>query len=246
MCGIWNNLFDCQTELRCDTLYYIYVYRIRKFSDFLGKEKNKEKKMYQTTVIHFNMVFGMLLILFVAGAGARFGSGDMKTLEFSTTTPSYAENKSSTSADRFLSKLSNHKPPSAMSAFIKNNDGIEDDYQADGEENYVLEDMGLLQNDQPERQAYTYGSMKRQPSMGQQPDRREPHFRQSNVHYTKEVVIKQGPLKGIVRTMHAQSGLTNVDQYLGIPYAAPPTGNGRFMPPGRFYITISIIIFKKI
>lgn len=193
-----------------------------------------KKMMYPTTVIHSNMVFGMLLILFVAGASAQFGIGDMKTTEFSTT-PSYAENKSSTSAGPFLSKLSNHQPP-ALSAFIKNNDGNGDDYQADGEENYVFEDKGLLQNDQPERQTYTYGSMKRQPSMGQQPDRREPHFRQSNVHYTKEIVIKQGPLKGIVRTMHAQSGLNNVDQYLGIPYAAPPTGNGRFMPPGNFFL----------
>uniref|UniRef100_A0A1Q3G493 Putative esterase and lipase n=1 Tax=Culex tarsalis TaxID=7177 RepID=A0A1Q3G493_CULTA len=50
--------------------------------------------------------------------------------------------------------------------------------------------------------------------------------------YTREVAVKQGRLKGIVRVMHPQSGLKNVDQYLGIPYAEAPVGSRRFMPPG--------------
>ncbi|XP_055539107.1 uncharacterized protein LOC129726440 [Wyeomyia smithii] len=50
--------------------------------------------------------------------------------------------------------------------------------------------------------------------------------------YTREVAVKQGRIKGVVRVMHPQSGLKNVDQYLGIPYAEAPVGSRRFMPPG--------------
>lgn len=48
---------------------------------------------------------------------------------------------------------------------------------------------------------------------------------------TREVLTKQGRLTGVVREMHVQSRLRNVDQFLGIPYAAPPVDSGRFMPP---------------
>lgn len=57
-------------------------------------------------------------------------------------------------------------------------------------------------------------------------------YEQDSTLYTREVLIKQGRLKGIVRVMHPQSGLKNVEQYLGIPYAEAPIGNKRFMPPG--------------
>lgn len=50
--------------------------------------------------------------------------------------------------------------------------------------------------------------------------------------YTKEIFIKQGRIKGIIRNFHPQTGLKDVDQYLGIPYAEAPTGSRRFMPPG--------------
>lgn len=48
---------------------------------------------------------------------------------------------------------------------------------------------------------------------------------------TREVHIKQGRLIGVVREMHVQSRLRNVDQFLGIPYAEAPIGTRRFMPP---------------
>lgn len=134
-----------------------------------------------------------------------------------------------------------------VSPVIKTNDHADEDvadYPADtaaaasDDVNYVLEDMDLLQNDQPpNRRSYLYGGVRKHPPI----DRREqqqqhfatPSHRDDNVQYTKEMHVRQGAIKGIVRTMHAQSGLNNVDQYLGIPYAASPTGSGRFMPPGK-------------
>ena len=60
---------------------------------------------------------------------------------------------------------------------------------------------------------------------------------QSEIHggisyrMTREVHVKQGRLTGIVREMHSQSRLKNVDQFLGIPFAEAPVDSRRFMPP---------------
>lgn len=58
-----------------------------------------------------------------------------------------------------------------------------------------------------------------------------PSMDYSNSILTREIKIKQGRLKGIVRELKNKN-LRNVEVYLGIPYAAPPVGNLRFMPPG--------------
>lgn len=82
---------------------------------------------------------------------------------------------------------------------------------------YIVEDNQLLQNDQPDRHLrlpYSYGSVRKQPPQYEK-NRNHQHRDDQNVEYTKEVVIKQGRLKGLVRRMHAQSGLRNVDQFLG-------------------------------
>lgn len=99
--------------------------------------------------------------------------------------------------------------------------------QSDNYDNdeYVMEDMSLVQHDQPR-------------FLNEPPPQSEPKKRMGslpgNLQFTKEVLIKQGRLKGYVRLMHPQTGLKNVRQYLGIPYAAAPIGNGRFMPPGLY------------
>lgn len=49
---------------------------------------------------------------------------------------------------------------------------------------------------------------------------------------TRQIVIKQGKLHGSVWEPKQNKHLNPVEQYLGIPYAAPPVGQMRFMPPG--------------
>jgi hypothetical protein len=49
---------------------------------------------------------------------------------------------------------------------------------------------------------------------------------------TQEIKIKQGRLVGQRLQSRSNPDLKAVEVYLGIPYAAPPTGSQRFMPPG--------------
>ncbi|XP_069701934.1 uncharacterized protein [Periplaneta americana] len=49
---------------------------------------------------------------------------------------------------------------------------------------------------------------------------------------TREIEIKQGKLIGVRLEPTSQIRLQPVDVFLGIPYAAAPTGSQRFMPPG--------------
>lgn len=50
---------------------------------------------------------------------------------------------------------------------------------------------------------------------------------------TKEYHLRQGALRGLIVKPSRQYDLQYVEMFLGIPYAAPPTGNLRFMPPGN-------------
>ncbi|XP_055317248.1 uncharacterized protein LOC129576332 [Sitodiplosis mosellana] len=119
---------------------------------------------------------------------------------------------------------------------VRKTRGTSDNEYYDDE--FVMEDMSLVQQDQPSfmRQPFDrlYGQMQREPPAQEkfEQKRRTGNGQLPNVQFTREVQIKQGRLKGLVRAMHPQTGLKNVRQYLGIPYAAAPIGNGRFMPPG--------------
>ncbi|KAK4880718.1 hypothetical protein RN001_008864 [Aquatica leii] len=50
--------------------------------------------------------------------------------------------------------------------------------------------------------------------------------------YTRRIQLKQGTLQGVVVEPRVNRALPPVEQFLGIPYAAPPTRELRFMPPG--------------
>lgn len=71
-----------------------------------------------------------------------------------------------------------------------------------------------------------------EPTTTHHPGRR--HVMPDKLQYTKEIQVKQGRLMGITRRFQVTSGLGEVDQYLGLPYAEAPTGSRRFMPPGEF------------
>ncbi|XP_069965507.1 uncharacterized protein Nlg1 isoform X2 [Bactrocera oleae] len=58
------------------------------------------------------------------------------------------------------------------------------------------------------------------------------HIVPEKLQYTKEIRMKQGRLMGITRHFHPSTGLRDVDEYLGLPYAEAPVGSRRFMPPG--------------
>ncbi|KAG7304586.1 hypothetical protein JYU34_011556 [Plutella xylostella] len=48
---------------------------------------------------------------------------------------------------------------------------------------------------------------------------------------TREYHLRQGALRGLIVKPSRQYDLQNVEMFLGIPYAAPPVANLRFMPP---------------
>lgn len=49
---------------------------------------------------------------------------------------------------------------------------------------------------------------------------------------SREYYLRQGALRGLIVRPSRQYEMQLVEMFLGIPYAAPPTGNLRFMPPG--------------
>ncbi|CAG9576307.1 unnamed protein product [Danaus chrysippus] len=57
------------------------------------------------------------------------------------------------------------------------------------------------------------------------------NFPKDEKRLTREYNLRQGALRGLIVKPGKQYDLQPVEMFLGIPYAAPPTGNLRFMPP---------------
>ncbi|KAL3281976.1 hypothetical protein HHI36_005179 [Cryptolaemus montrouzieri] len=49
--------------------------------------------------------------------------------------------------------------------------------------------------------------------------------------YTQKIKLKQGYIQGVVISPKMNSDLPKIEHYRGVPYAAPPVGDLRFMPP---------------
>lgn len=62
---------------------------------------------------------------------------------------------------------------------------------------------------------------------------------------TREYHLRQGALRGLIVKPSRQYDLQYVEMFLGIPYAAPPTGHLRFMPPGNFRLGKTELSKKK-
>lgn len=50
---------------------------------------------------------------------------------------------------------------------------------------------------------------------------------------TREYHLRQGALRGWIVKPTRHYDLQHVEMFLGVPYAAAPTGSLRFMPPGK-------------
>lgn len=70
-------------------------------------------------------------------------------------------------------------------------------------------------------------------------------FPKDEKRLTREYHLRQGALRGLIVKPGKHYDLQPVEMFLGIPYAAPPVGNLRFMPPGEIRKENISLIHKK-
>lgn len=195
-----------------------------------GRKNGNHINMMSLKEICLFMVIIFSCSLYANGKHLKSTVVTVMDLSTTTTTTAAAASTASKSANEVNENSSDVllKRPNELPKTRRSANGNE--HYDDG---YVMEDMNLVQQDQPYSPYHRHHPYQMQKDYSTQeffePKKRMP---QQNWQLTKEVQIKQGHLKGVIRPMHPHTGLRNVNQYLGIPYAAAPIGNGRFMPPG--------------
>uniref|UniRef100_A0A182NLG0 Carboxylesterase type B domain-containing protein n=1 Tax=Anopheles dirus TaxID=7168 RepID=A0A182NLG0_9DIPT len=167
-----------------------------------------------------------VIILLNLALSVRFGWMQVETILDSSEyddlgMPTVTERKSQIAG--FLASDGSDLFPS----FTMSNDGPSGGYQRQAPSNYASNPF--LARAEQYRKAH--GGSRPQPVPSQQQQQQQGYDPRDGTPYTRDIAVKQGILRGFVRVMHPQSGLKNVDQYLGIPYAEAPVGSRRFMPP---------------
>lgn len=209
------------------------------------QKKKKKNKMERKNGSHINMMSVKEICLFMViifscsfhANGKHLKSTVVTEMVSSTaTTASAAAAATATTSNEVNRNSSDVRLKRANELPKIRRRANDNEYYDDG---YVMEDMNLMQQDQPYSPYHRHHPFQMQKDYSAQ-ELFEPKRRpQQNWQLTKEVLLKQGHLKGVIRPMHPHTGLRNVNQYLGIPYAAAPIGNGRFMPPGLCGLYIS-------
>uniref|UniRef100_A0A182T132 COesterase domain-containing protein n=1 Tax=Anopheles maculatus TaxID=74869 RepID=A0A182T132_9DIPT len=170
-----------------------------------------------------------LLVLLTVALSVRFGSSQVETILDSSEYDDFGLPTATERKPQIAGFLANDGSD-LFPAVSMSNDGPSMGYQQRPPSISNYANNPFIARAEQYRKAHSGGGPRPQliPTQQQQQQGYDPR---DGTPYTRDIAVKQGILRGSVRVMHPQSGLKNVDQFLGIPYAEAPVGSRRFMPP---------------